>query len=125
MDRSGRTALASAGPRGGPPPEETLALGQPILIYTPGARALLRLLRIWLPLFVAVLMSYGVLWYVTIPLYLIIAIRSQSFLDYWRLYGYSRSMLFASTAAMLIVSFLTADWVRALVYHIARLVFGL
>jgi hypothetical protein len=105
--------------------ETALTSSQPILIYTPGVRALLRLLRIWLPLFVAVLMSYGVLWYVTIPLYLIIAIRSQSFLDYWRLYGYSRSMLFASTAAMLILSFLTAGWVRALVYHIARLVFGL
>lgn len=105
--------------------ETALTSSQPILIYTPGARILLRLLRVWLPLFVAVLMSYGVLWYVTIPLYLIIAIRSQSFLDYWRLYGYSRSVLFASTAAMLIVSFLTAGWVRVLVYHIARLVFGL
>jgi len=105
--------------------ETALSSSQPILIYTPGARILLRLLRVWLPLFVAVLMSYGVLWYVTIPLYLIIAIRSQSFLDYWRLYGYSRSVLFASTAAVLIISFLTAGWVRALVYLVAKLVFGL
>ncbi len=111
--------------QGRTPTETALASGQPILIYTPGARGLLRLLRIWLLMFVAVLLSYGVFWYISIPAFVFTGIRFPSFLEYWSLYGYSRPALFVSTAIVLIVLFLTADRARTLVICIIKLVLGL
>lgn len=83
-----------------------------ILIYTPGVRGLAPLVLIWLQLFVAVFFSFGILWYVSIPAFLLIGIQFPRLIECWKLYGYSKRFAYGSTAIVLALFFLTANHVR-------------
>ena len=64
---------------------------------------------IWLQLFVAVFFSFGILWYVSIPAFLLIGIQFPRLIECWKLYGYSKRFAHGSTAIVLALFFLTAN----------------
>jgi hypothetical protein len=65
----------------------------PILIKVPRYKVLKGLLIILALLFVAILLSTGFFWYVTIPLYINITFFILAFIKSWTVYKYSFAML--------------------------------
>lgn len=100
---------------------------QPLLIYPPRTHLVFTVLRCWLLLFLAILLTFGMLVFVAIPVYFFFINRYYWFTKLWRLYRYSISFLHFLTILVSVITITTAAPLRqdlltllSLFYHFVR-----
>ncbi|MEF3303032.1 hypothetical protein [Paenibacillus sp. GYB003] len=89
--------------------------GHPLLIRPPRTRLLVRLLRHWVGLFFVVLLSFGFLIMISMPLLVFLSFSYYLLSRDWRGHGYSLALLHLLTSAVWIGSVLGAGPLRSLI----------
>lgn len=92
---------------------------QPLLINPPRVKLLNRMVRLWILLFVIVVASTGVFFFITIPAAMFLFFRNYfAFTVQWSAYDYSAKLLHSMTAIVWIVFTMIADPARTYCIYI-------